>query len=107
MNNDLQHKYIADACGFDTFPMHGEFKSGWVIPDYLNDLNSIALAVSYQVELEGFAFQERYVRELRAVVTRPRRGCNEMQTDYWMAEATPKQRAEALLKAINLWVDTP
>lgn len=72
-------------------------------PNFCNDLSGIGYATSKCAERDGFIFQERYVRELRTVVTRCRRDCNEMQIDYWMAEATSDQRSEALLRALNLW----
>ncbi len=76
------------------------------LPDYLGDLNMIHGAVAIACEKTGFPFQEAYTRELRAVVTRRRRGLNEMQFDYWMAEATAAQCSEAFLRTLGLWQDS-
>ncbi len=130
MNPDAQRIAIAEACGWTRLPSpHGPgvlgrwtnpsnsytqnfvafydkdgFGShGGMFPDYLNDLNAMASAVSSCVERTGFPFQEAYTRELRAVVTRRRRDLNEMQVDFWMAEATAAQRAEAFLKCLGKW----
>lgn len=124
MNNEEQRIAIAQACGWtcvrpcEMRQIDGEMKvvgiwgespapcatMPWV-PDYLTDLNAMHEAVNHACETGGFTFQERYVRELRAVVTRRRRDCNEMQIDYWMAEATAGQRAEAFLRTLNLWTE--
>lgn len=71
--------------------------------DYTGDLNAMSEAVAYFTEIYGFAFQEKYLRELRRVVTRRRRDCNDTQIAYWIAEATPPQRAEAVLRALEKW----
>jgi hypothetical protein len=73
--------------------------------DPLSDLNAMHEAVEGVCEQRGFVFQESFTRELRAVVTRRRRDLNEMQRDYWMAEATAAQRAEAFLRTIGKWED--
>lgn len=76
-----------------------------VIPDYPTNINAIFEAVNYFTETHGFAFQEKYVGELRRAVTKRRRDCNETQITFWMSEATAAQRAEAFLKALGLWED--
>ena len=72
-------------------------------PNFPADLNACTEMVAHEVKLVGFPFQEAYIRELRAIVTRRRRDCNEMQVDFWMAEATAHQRCEAFLRVKGLW----
>ena len=113
MNEENQRIFIAEARGWKTksdspnWTYYRPDGRGWngCLPDYLKDLNAMHEVVSSRVEAEGFPFQEKYTHELRAVVTRRRRGCNKIQIDFWMAEATAAQRAEAFLRAIGKWVE--
>ena len=108
MNEDDQKIAIAKASDWKPNPFIRDM-TGQVFPqsppDYLKDLNAMYMVVSSHVEVEGFLFQEKYTQELRAVVTRRRGGCNKIQIDFWMAEATAAQRAEAFLRVINKWVE--
>ena len=77
------------------------------LPDYLNDLNAMHEAESYQLEKVGWEFQCGYLLNLREVGIRRRKGCNAVQVDFWLMFATAAQRAEAFLRTIGKWDDTP
>jgi len=62
------------------------------MPDYLNDLNAM-----HEAELRLGKHIETYRSTLLKV-------CYKMNT--WACEATAAQRAEALLKTLNLWKET-
>ena len=120
MKPEIQRIKIAEACGwtfhpppYNTEPYSDAFKSEalacWVAPgddfwqqrqppDYLNDLNAC-----YEMEnsiIRIFQLWSRYGKELRAIVFRdetpPR------QSDM-LLHASAAQRAEAFLRALNLW----
>lgn len=84
--------------GCEFWCREGDFRSEEDLPSYLHDRDAIADAVAHAASERGFPFQESYTRELRRIVTRRRRDLNEMQIDFWMAEADAAQRAEAFCR---------
>lgn len=121
MTPEAQRIAIAEACGWKDVsqgvgpnttlflgdrPISGGYVADQRVPDYLRDRDAMAEAVEKQAEKAGYLWQAPYTRELRSVVIRSRRDLNEMQVDYWMAEASAAQRAEAFLRALWKWDDT-
>jgi hypothetical protein len=92
MNKEAQQIAIAEACGWKPNPFEMDMR-GQVFPqsptDYLNDLNAMHEA---QKILRG--------QQVDAFVTTL---CLKVQPKPSLWDATAAQRAEALLKALNLW----
>ena len=67
------------------------------VPDYLNDLNACA-------EFEATLTDEEWLRwEATAAKMSLPRGSTPLT--IWIAQMSPRQRAEAFLKTLNLWKD--
>jgi hypothetical protein len=115
MSPDAQRIAIAEACGFKRIPTPfkvgreivdwpiWEYKGqrysfhGFPLPDYLNDLN----AMSHAEHTSGIGFEPvRYVTELRKVVAQ------EIGRGFLLF-AKAAQRAEAFLRTLGLWKETP
>jgi len=103
MNKDEQRIAIAEACGLseigmmDETMMHAGTGTFLEVPDYLNDLNAIhgaeKLLTYEQVNL--------FVTHLRGFTPAKNwEGC-------WGLHATAAQRAEAFLKTLGKWTDSP
>lgn len=107
MNPKKQIIAIAKTCGWDyhnRHPIHGKqsIKSWYYrdsditvshessLPDYLNDLNAMHKA-------EGMLQHYGYYCDQLAIVMKVNRGA------ISLISATAAQRAEAFLKALNLW----
>ena len=119
MNKEKQRIAIAEACNLpkpysmwfgkvpDT-PCHSVMvkngvKHGIPIPDYLNDLNAMAEAE----KVKEMAFDSDYAYWLARIAVRDR-GLTEDRLNvgdgFQIAlTATAAQKAEAFLKALNLW----
>jgi hypothetical protein len=100
MNKEAQQIAIAEACGWSDFWV-GELTGVYAtdpsgqeaaVPDYLNDLNAMHEA---QKILRG--------QQVDAFVTTL---CLKVQPKPSLWDATAAQRAEAFLKALNLWKNT-
>jgi hypothetical protein len=105
---EAQRIAIAKACGFTQkepwldgrecwghkdHPPHVGFEE---IPDYLNDLNAMHEAETWLLTNKP---------DLRLVYRRILIDCSEKSHHYWRATAV--QRAEAYLRALNLWQESP
>ena len=105
MNPETQRIAIAKACGWHA--ELGDKDLALHIPDYLNDLNAMHEAWR---DYFGF-FSEEWVdahRTLIKVVNQhldPKSTEDEIYYAAAIANATAAQRAEAFLKALNLWKD--
>jgi hypothetical protein len=92
MTPEAQQIAIAEACGWKPNPFQMDMR-GQVFPqsppDYLNDLNAMHEA---QKILSG--------QQVDAFVTTL---CLKVQPKPSLWDATAAQRAEAFLKALNLW----
>ncbi len=123
MSPEKQRIAIAKACGW-----HHE-KGGWKniylwvanakdIPDYLNDLNAMHEAEK-NLHHQGFRRFKIYVWLLNQVTSNKLHlwepneygMCDNWQMSLWdcglAAHATAAQRAEAFLRAMNLWEESP
>jgi len=110
MKPEAQRLAIAEACGWKRMYVgrkHGSlygFKKGnhrfHSIPDYLNDLNAMHEAEKALNELSWM----HYLRNLAEIVRKPKQ-CEIQISQY--VHATAAQRAEAFLRTLNLWTDTP
>jgi hypothetical protein len=60
------------------------------------------IQVARLCERHGWSFQEPYTLALKLIVSRRRRGMNETQLLFWMAEATEDQRQEAINDALAI-----
>ena len=108
MSPDAQRIAIAEACGwkplFISCDLNGNpFPGQDVPPDYLNDLN----AMSEAEKVKEMAFDSDYAYWLARIAVRDR-GLNEDRLNvgdgFQIAlTATAAQKAEAFLKALNLW----
>lgn len=132
MDKDKQRIAIAEACGWkllegprtDAFGCHegigpktmkwtlnGNCSFAWqqfkedadrVLPDYLNDLNAMAIA---EMRLGSPELQNRYQAEILEVTYNDyERRFN--QGVFNQLTATAAQRAEAFLRTLNLWTPT-
>lgn len=96
---------IAEACGIKCPSMREQMMGRRMpsIPAFLDDLNAMAGAVK---TLDGFGL-ECYREELAELCT-PLSKCRDKERQFKYAmDATAAQRAEAFLKAIGKWKDTP
>ena len=103
MNPEQQRIAIAEACGLKLFPM-GPSDKQWLknnkdggveqvpLPDYLNDLNAMHEAEKLLSNKE----KEVYAVALHDI-------CGNVPFWFGIAHATAAQKAEAFLKACNLW----
>jgi hypothetical protein len=105
MNKETQRIAIAEACGWEPTPeghFHPDNPTGQTPPDYLHDLNAMHEAMAH-LEPEQV---NQFAAELSGIVLENRK-------KYWwdltsnevghVANATAAQRAEALLRTLNLW----
>ncbi len=108
MTPEQQRIAIAQACGWiiiyrpevhEHAYVSPDGIPGDVLPDYLNDLNAMPDAENVLTE-EQFP---QYREELQTVVLGGIRLISQLcKADL---HATAAQRAEALLRALNLWID--
>ena len=105
--SDYIKQAIAEACG-KPLPFHTSsdpertrevYDGEWqMLPDYLNDLNAMQVAVLTLPE----ELHEKYLDELYAIVC-----AYSMYDDgFRLHTATASQRAEAFLRTIGKWTDT-
>jgi hypothetical protein len=119
MNKEKQRIAIAEACGWkcNGHPDQLAATVGWElayqfvltpegklvthnsIPDYLNDLNAVHDFVSQKFKSKFMLAEYEYM--LRACLADGRPTFE--VAGYELANATAAQKAEALLKALNLW----
>jgi hypothetical protein len=115
MNKEKQRIAIAEACGMiGPFENHEEWfengdSDGWIIvlrdatgkrvANYLNDLNAVHDFVSQKFKSKFMLAEYEY--RLRACLADGRPAFE--VAGYELANATAAQKAEALLKALNLW----
>jgi len=118
MTTTAQRIAIAEKCGWKRcrIPTQGRddpLPRGWALngnggwgardrlPNYLNDLNAM-----HEAEKVLDAFQWELYREELAESCTPLSQCRSKEQQYKFAmHATAAQRAEAFLKAANLWSD--
>lgn len=123
MSPDKQRIAIAYACGWKApdDPEAMKLKVGWSmpekwcmdpsgvlrflheIPDYLHDLNAI-----HEAERQCFPTSlQQYCRTLASIVYKYTAAAdsNFLWQGWWFVHASAKERAEALLKTLNLWTD--
>lgn len=102
MNKEAQRIAIAEACGWK--PTSADF---WInpdgklwsnIPDYLNDLNAMAVAE----KVLNNAQYSYYITHLEIIV---RDSAGERSNTRYPHSATAYQRAEAFLRTLGLWKD--
>jgi hypothetical protein len=105
MTPEAQRIAIAEACGWKKIRSHwqkgkataflNESHAHQQLPDYLNDLNAVHEAEALLYRYEAKLFEEKLFNILESEV---------MHTgEFALIHATAAQRAEALLKALNLW----
>ena len=106
MTPEAQRIAIAEACGWKPNPFQMDMR-GQVFPqsppDYLNDLNAMAKAE----KVKEMAFDSDYAYWLARIAVRDR-GLKEDRLNvgdgFQIAlTATAAQKAEAFLRALNLW----
>ena len=105
MNTDKQRIAIAEACGWTDVrvrvgisgfsPGFDPNKDATRLPDYLNDLN--AMHEAEKATIVKLQLGQRYHEVLDEL-------CG---NDHGVYHATAAQRAEAFLKTLNLWTETP
>ena len=106
-----QRKAIAKACGWHTDTR----QLGWlspsgaydVIPDYLNDLNAMR-----EAELAIIRDWEKWTKMLAKVIagcpTATRAGGHRVYVQpCLLITSSPAHRAEAFLRTLDLWEDSP
>lgn len=105
MNEEQQRVEIAKACGWEwksnedggvKFWSNGDILYAWKdtqLPDYLNDLNQWQSIERNLSQHERETYQEILIRL--------------SQCPFEAIHATAAQRAEAFLRTINKWKDTP
>ncbi len=117
MKPEAQRIAIAEACGWTrrlvpptADNLYGEFQHTWwkrptdgaepkQIPDYLNDLNAMHEAEGHAYETQPTCWMKNYEEALCEV-------CSRAQYPSWnIWHATAAQRAESLLRTLNLWTD--
>ena len=102
MTPEAQQIAIAEACGWEPTPeghFHPDNPTGQTPPDYLNNLNAVHDFVSQKFTTTLMLAEYEY--RLRACLADGRPTFE--VAGYELANATAAQRAEALLKALNLW----
>jgi len=120
MSRELQRIQIAQACGWKNVHWYSDNsgpdilcgtppKGSWQakqkpypnehVLDYLNDLNAIHEA---EEVIPDDATRGKYIRALAKVF-----GCEVATPTFLMIHAKAADRAEALLKALNLWTSSP
>jgi hypothetical protein len=99
MNKEKQLIAIAEACGWKPNPFLMDM-SGQVFPqsppDYLNDLNAMHEAEKLLTHDQEDTFTEYLWRQKK----------QDRIANSYLWHSTAAERAEALLKALNLWKDT-
>jgi len=115
MKPEQQRIAIAEACGWKLVEDNPDYEPYWEdpkgnmiakvgfqnrLPDYLNDLNAMHEAEKALNELSWM----HYLRNLAEIVRKPKQ-CEIQISQY--VHATAAQRAEAFLRTLNLWTDTP
>lgn len=105
MNPEKQRIAIAEACGWT----HIAFNRGWikagdgeiqgVIPDFLNDLNSMHEAEKMLTHDQQVGYSVNMVR----LTTWNMPSSRAAWLDFTIAHATAAQRAEAFLETIGKW----
>jgi hypothetical protein len=102
MTPEAQRIAIAEACGWKPNPFEMDM-CGQVFPqsppDYLNDLNAVHDFVSQKFKSKFMLAEYEYM--LRACLADGRPTFE--VAGYELANATAAQKAEASLKALNLW----
>jgi len=125
MSPEEQRIAIAEACGLNqlgympsvitgkaTLVHVGEGMTPCMVPDYLNDLNAmheaekvltkeqqgLYLSISYDIVLGQKPLFDAYISSYWEVPT---------EDAYTQMTLGAPQRAEALLRTLNLWKDTP
>jgi hypothetical protein len=105
MTPESQRIAIAEACGWsyeknETYAPDGAFwwSKNPEFPDYLNDLNAMHDAWLKLSPSE----KERFESHLYSIVIGEAE-YNHNDDAGWITNATAAQRAEALLKTLNLW----
>jgi|688.fasta_scaffold896109_2 hypothetical protein len=107
MKPELQRIRIAKACGFDESHWL-ELKDGIVfgtsgsLPDYLNDLNAMHEAVRKLTDSQRTKFRQNLTKVWTA---RYNATHGLFPPHYDSVNASAKQRAEAFLRTLNLWIE--
>jgi hypothetical protein len=102
MTPEAQQLAIAEARGLSDISkigeqlMHGGTGIFLNIPDYLNDLNAMHEAEKILTHDQADSFTEFLWSQ----------NADNVLVDSYIWHATAAQRAEALLKALNLWKET-
>ena len=122
MDQQKQRIAIAEACGWKCIqdseykPFGKPYKVGLnpdgsenlqVIPDYLNDLNAMHAAINALSHLQLSEYGKHLQNVTRCFIV------GYIEGDYYgdlrslarLSNATAAQRAEAFLKALNLWAE--
>lgn len=136
MNEIKQRIAIAKACGWDEESARRGFKTvrreidgvmcsqiSDKLPDYLNDLNAIVQAVlgrfqtdenllsvrplNYEDDGDAVETRGKYERHLYRTLRRITPNGEGTLTDFDLANAPAPQRAEAFLRTLGLWEETP
>lgn len=112
MTHEEQRIKIAEACGWTDVkrenrhefgglrgidPEHGERV---IVPDFAGDLSAIHRAIACQTTEVKHSYAV-----ILAISLWPNFGWNDWRDTLAVSEATAAQKAEALLKALNLWTD--
>ncbi len=119
MKSEAQRIAIAEACGWtdisfrytDTqeciisgtnpHPDRGDNSDlGYVLPDYLNDLNAMHSALIHVYKTQPAGWAARFEEILNEV-------CSRRQYPQWFAWCAEAQDlAEAFIKSLNLWTES-
>jgi hypothetical protein len=120
MTNEEINIAIAEACGWtdcvlvesiklskgfpppNNPPSYGTYENGMAqLPNYCNDLNAMHEAV---IEIfQDASMQLDYSRTLIFVIKKLSPICKRFFSDFDLANATARQRAEAFLKTLGKW----
>jgi hypothetical protein len=98
MNKEQQRIAIAEACGWTKCPRCDDPRCAYnIAPDYLNDLNAMheAEKVLGEKQIRSYAFTLAQVLDTSPTV--------DLDDQFLNIHATAAQRAEAFLRALNLW----
>ncbi len=79
----------------------------WELPDYLSDLNAMHEVEGVEVSKNGYNFQVEYMVQLENVALRRRPNCTSLEVRFWLSVATAAQRAEAFLRTLGKWEESP
>jgi hypothetical protein len=100
---DIENRSIIHWSGLTGIPPEfTHYENRVRIPDYLNDLNAVHDFVSQKFKSKFMLAEYEY--RLRACLADGRPTFE--VAGYELANATAAQRAEALLKALNLWKES-